>query len=174
MNIVDINSRSENIIERRLSNLALHQFEFRGLSQISAESVIQGVKYKEPYEQMYALRLSGIRALREGSKINWKREQKLYWFGQEMGRESVEYQKFLDDLYISLLQNEQFKTYLIQSAGCQLIHTIGNNNPQDTVLTEAELCNRLMSIREFILTNKTYSRQDLKDYLSLFHNKYLS
>lgn len=132
-----------------LSNFTARNFTFRGFECASIEGVLQGLKSPYPHIQVEIFKMVGIKALRRGRKIDWKKKQELYWQGKPIKRDSKEYQDLLDELYICVFEQcSNFKKELKATGNATLKHSIGKNKIQDTVLTEREFCSRLMKLRE--------------------------
>lgn len=132
-----------------LSNFAGHCFIIDGVECKSMEGFLQSLKFKEEHIQVEICKLVGYSAKRRGSNKNWKREQKLYWKGVPMGRESDEYQQLLDRAYTAMYeQDESFRNALKASGDAVLKHSMGKNKESDTVLTIREFCGRLTKLRD--------------------------
>lgn len=93
--------------------------------------------------QKEVCKLVGRAAKARGSKKNWKQTRILYWQGQEIKRDSQEYQDLLDRAYAVLAENEGFKKALLASGNATLTHSIGKRKESDTILTAREFCSRL-------------------------------
>lgn len=137
-----------------LSNFSPHPFVFDGVECASMEGLLQAFKFKNVDMQAEVCTLVGIKAKRKGSKKNWKRDQTLYWNGEEYPRSSDEYQELLDRAYDALASNEKFKNALLASKGATFTHTIGRTKQSETVLTIKEFCSRLTKIRDAFQTGK--------------------
>ena len=139
-------------LARCLSNLYPLSFKFRGKKVASIEGVLQGIKYKDKKIQNLILRYSGVDAYhtRSANTNNfWGTDGILYWQGKPMNRHSEEYQLFLDELYVSALNNPIYKSALMATGNKYLLHHIGNTNPSETVLTREEYEQRLNTLKEF-------------------------
>lgn len=131
-----------------LSNFARHQFELDDVVCASMEGFLQGLKFKSVDMQEHVCTLSGIAAKRKGAKKNWQRTQTLHWKGVPIKRDSIKYQELLDRAYIALFtQSDDAKKALLSTNNATLTHSIGRNNPKETVLTEREFVSRLHSNR---------------------------
>ena len=130
-----------------LSNFAPHPFLFDGVECASAEGWLQSLKFKAEPMQQHVCTLVGLTAKRRGSKKNWQRTQTLWWKGVPYKRESKEYQMLLDRAYAALAKNKSFRRALLASGDATLKHTIGRTDPKQTILTQAEFCNRLTCFR---------------------------
>lgn len=131
-----------------LSNFAPHPFVFDGVECNSMEGLLQSFKFSNPEMQKEVCKLVGKQAKFKGKKKKWFKTQTLYWQGKEFKRDSDEYQRLLDRAYDALSTNEGFKRALLATGNAILIHTIGKTKQSETVLTRAEFCSRLMTIRE--------------------------
>lgn len=131
-----------------LSNFAPHPFVFDGVECNSMEGLLQSFKFSNPEMQKEVCKLVGKQAKFKGKKKKWFKTQTLYWQGKEFKRDSEEYQILLDRAYDALSTNESFKRALLATGNAILIHTIGKTKQSETVLTRAEFCSRLMTIRE--------------------------
>ena len=137
-----------------LSNFAPHPFTIDGIQCNSMEGFLQSLKFKDEEMQKAVCLLVGKAAKFRGKNKNWQKTQILYWKGQEIKRDSQEYQDLLDRAYEALSQNTGFQKALLATKDAILTHSIGKTNPNETVLTRAEFCSRLMKIRERLELNK--------------------
>lgn len=156
-NFINAGYGFKNSVARGLSNLYPMSFKFRGKKVNSIEGVLQGIKYKDKKTQNHVFKYSGLDAYHTrgaNAKDFWGNEGKLYWQGREMDRKSEEYQLFLDELYISAVKNPLYKRILLATGDKYLLHHIGNEDINQTVLTRFEYEERLNSLREFIKQHK--------------------
>lgn len=130
-----------------LSNFAPHPFVIDGVECSSMEGFLQSLKYKEPDMQIEVCKLVGKAAKFKGKKKKWWRTQTLYWQGQELKRDSQEYQDLLDRAFDALAQNTGFQKALLATGKATLTHSIGKSKETETVLTKQEFCSRLTNIR---------------------------
>lgn len=144
---MDIGSRN-GFPSSALSNFAPHPFVFDGVECNSMEGLLQSFKFSDPEMQKEVCKLVGKQAKFKGKNKNWFKTQTLYWQGKEFKRDSDEYQRLLDRAYDALSTNEGFKRALLATGNAILTHTIGKTKQSETVLTRAEFCSRLMTIRE--------------------------
>jgi len=136
-----------------LSNLYPMEFKFRGKKVKSIEGVLQGIKYKDKKTQNLVLNYAGIDAYhtRACNEIDfWGKKVVLYWQGKPMERNSKQYQDFLDELYISASQNPLYVRALISTGDKYILHHIGRDDPNETVLTRFEYENRINALREYL------------------------
>ena len=133
-----------------LSNFAPHAFVFDGVACASMEGLLQALKFDKAHIQVEVCKLVGKAAKFRGRARNqaWQRVQTLWWQGTAMARNSKEYQAFLDRAYQAMLeQSESFRKALLATGDAVITHSIGKNKESETVLTERELCSRLMKLR---------------------------
>ena len=128
----------------RLSNFTKRSFIFDGIECRSIEGVLQSFKFKLPSEQKIVCGLWGIQAKLAGEKSNWMETQTVFWNGKEYPRSSAEYQQLLDRLYISVFdQDESFRKDISKLKKHRIIHSIGSNDPKNTILTKNEFISKL-------------------------------
>lgn len=146
---IDIGSDNDDVASR-LSNFTERHFVFDGIECASIEGALQSFKFNALDMQREICALIGYEAKKAGRKADWKAAQILYWDGKAYPRDSREYQDLLDRLYFEVyLQDEQFAVDLHETGYRRLVHTIGNGDPAETVLTEKEFCDRLMKLRDY-------------------------
>ena len=133
-----------------LSNFSPHPFVMDGVQCNSMEGFLQSLKFKNIEMQRHVCTLVGKSAKFKGKKKKWWRTQKLWWQGIELDRHGKLYQMLLDRAFKCLSKNEKFKKALLSTNDAVLKHSIGNSNPNRTVLTENEFCSRLMKMREIL------------------------
>lgn len=138
-----------------LSNFTPHPFTIDGIECASMEGFLQSLKFSNPEMQKEVCRLTGKAAKFKGKKKKWWKTQTLYWLGVEIPRHSKEYQELLDRAFAALAENTSFQKALLATGNAVLTHSIGKTNSNETVLTRAEFCSRLMKIRaELVAKNK--------------------
>ncbi len=150
---VNVGYNFKNSISRVLSNLYPMEFKFRGKKVKSIESVLQGIKYKNKKTQNLVLNYSSLDAYhtRACNELDfWGNDGTLYWQGKPMRRNEEEYQLFLDEIYVSILNNPLYVRALMATGDKYILHHIGRENKEETVLTRFEYESRLNSLREFI------------------------
>lgn len=136
-----------------LSNFAPHPFTLDGVEINSMEGFLQALKFDQKHIQVEVCKLVGKAAKFRGKKRNknWQRVQKLWWNGYEIDRHGDEYQNLLDRAYMAMLKDSvSFRMALMSSRNAVLTHSIGRNNPKETVLTQTEFCSRLTKMRKLL------------------------
>ena len=132
-----------------LSNFSPHPFILDAVEIASIEGFLQSTKFKSPEMQVEVCKLVGKAAKMRGKDKKWFRTQTLYWRGEEIKRDSDEYQDLLDKVYNACYeQNAGFRKALAASIGGTLTHSMGKRNENETVLTTQEFCSRLMILRD--------------------------
>lgn len=147
--VVDISSIHEGAAGY-LSNLTANVFVVRGERCESMEGFLQSLKYPDPARAREIRQLWGGQAKRAGGgpRKEWIKGQKLWWQGAPMDRMSAELAVLVDEAFNALFdQCPDAAGALRSTSGASLVHTIGNPDPTQTVLTEAEFCDRLTTIR---------------------------
>lgn len=126
-------------LSRILSNLFPYDFEFRGFLLKSLEGFFQGIKFRDPQTQQYVFAYNGLNAyyMKAASDYHWQESGYVYWQGTPIKRDSADYADIVDELYVSAAQNPLFRQAL-KNADRPLIHSIGNTDKTETVLTREE------------------------------------
>lgn len=159
---IDISHNSDYKMAVDLSNFAEYPFEMDSVQIKSMESFLQALKFKNKKKQIKICRMNGKKAKRKGKFNNiWKwNGGNLYWQGKKINRFSNEYQKLLNNTYAALFDNnEDFRNALLSTInenGVQKLftHSIGKDNPQDTILTADEFTGRLYGMRMYLISKK--------------------
>jgi len=148
---LDINSKGS-YPASDLSNFGAHPFVFDSVECASMEGFLQSLKESDTEKQRKICRLSGKDAKKHGEELNTSRTpgDPLYWQGRTIDRLSSDYQSLLDRAYLELSRVSSFKAALLASGDSLLVHTIGKKKPEDTILTEMELCTRLVRLRHLL------------------------
>lgn len=146
--ILDISSRKTGL-ERELSNFIERRFILDDVVCGSMEGFLQALKFYSPNEERSVAALVGYKALKMGQNGNgWKITQCLSWSQVLYHRDSRQYQELLTRAYDAQFdQNPRFREALRETVGCQLRHSSGKTDSQDTVLTEREYINQLERLR---------------------------
>lgn len=154
---IDIHSKGE-YPSCALSNFAEHEFCIDNVKCSSMEGFLQSLKFRSIKKQKQVCLLSGKEAKNSTkhtlAQLRWRTTHNLYWQGKRINRFSDEYQKLLDRAYCELSKNKDFIKALDESGGKELIHSIGKNDAQKTVLTEYEFISRLNRIRDEVFEKR--------------------
>ena len=152
---INVGYNFKNSLSKTLSNLYPIRFKFKGKWVNSIEGVLQGIKHKDKKLQNIVFKYSGIDAYhtRGSNTLDfWGNDGVLYWQGKPMKRDSLEYQTFLDELYLSAVKNPLYKKCLLSTQNKYILHHIGKEEIFETVLTRFEYEQRLNALREYIQT----------------------
>lgn len=157
MKQIDINSMGQ-YPANVLSNLYIKPFFMDGEYFGSIEGFLQGLRVKNVIDQRAVFRLSGITAKLSGKKHPINKEQMLYYKGVKFNRHSEFYHELIERAFSKcFVQNDVFKEALAACDGCELIHSIGKDDPFDTILTNAEFIGALEQLRkQYKLTIQSY------------------
>ena len=131
-----------------LSNLCSNGFRFDGMVCGSMEGFLQSLKQKDKDKQRQICQMKGKNA-RKMTSTGWRTDQIVWWKGNPIDRQSVDYYSFVSAAYLAMFQqNERFRTALMSTRGMRLFHTRGVQDPFKTILTEHELCRILTDLRD--------------------------
>lgn len=131
-----------------LSNFARHAFTFDGVACASMEGFLQSLKIADAREQERVCGLEGPVAQSVGRKYDWRADGLLWWRGVSYDRLSDAYQTLLDRAYQTLFdQSKMFRDALAATAGVQITHSFGKDDPCETILTVEEFISRLERLR---------------------------
>lgn len=152
-NIADVIDISSRMTSRReydiLSNFALKPFTIDGISFQCLEGFLQCLKTDDEETQLQFCEMKGSRAKMTALHIDWKSKQTLYWRGRAYGRHTEEYQHLISRAFQECYdQCAPFRRILAQTGNAVLTHTIGKDDPTDTILTIDEFVGRLTKLRQ--------------------------
>lgn len=155
-----------------LCNFTATQFKHQGVKIQSMEGFLQSLKVKDKKTQEKICTLSGFMAKKVGNYLkhsgNFDRVT-VYWQGKQYDRNSEEFKQVISEAYDSkYAQDRIFRTVLKNSKGRKLTHTIGKNDPVETILTEDEFIEHLDNLRSKKLPLKSRGQnfiQGVKDIL---------
>lgn len=132
----------------KLSNFTERHFIFRNVPCASMEGLLQSLKFPIIEKQNKVAGMVGIKAKRKGQKKKWWLDHKLYWQGKEIDRFSEEYKSLIEEAFSEMFkQCPCFRNDLKETGQEVLIHSIGKNKENFTILTEDEFCSILMKLR---------------------------
>lgn len=136
-----------------LSNFYHNSFAFDGVNCRSMEGFVQGLKCSDRNEQLRICKMRGKRAKQFGQKVKGNPQYDIemngvFWNGERIDRHSDDFQKLMRRVYHAMFEQcPKFREALSSTGTKQLFHTIGNPNPQKTILTEKEFCTILTELR---------------------------
>ncbi len=159
-------------IERILSNLAPTPFtlhvpkvlegDYRGYGGVmkfsSVESLLQGIKFKEPERQQEIFTMKGIDALRAGRVITKSITDKsnhFIWFGGHSAQYgSLWHQLVIQSAQVAkFVQNPDAAQALMETVRYRIYHDVGPENP-NTSLREPDYIQMLLWIRDSLLATR--------------------
>ncbi|MBQ9314443.1 MAG: hypothetical protein IJ220_05555 [Clostridia bacterium] len=149
-NIVDISYRNPE--SSLLSNLFPHSFNIGNISFASMEAFLRSLCWNgdlEVIKNEFAP-LFGVNAVNVKYVLpDWRENQALYYFGRKMERKGDFYKRVLEVAYGNLFTySHLLRMALFKTKGKVLIHSIGKDNPQETLLTRNEFISNLNMLRE--------------------------
>lgn len=146
--IIDIKAKNDGAAGQ-LSNFTARTFVFDNVLCNSIESILQALKFEDAIEQRKVCSMQGREAQAYGQSGNdWKASQKLYWNGKTYSRESDEYTLLIKRIFKTVYYaNIAFRKELLATGNNELIHSIGKDDPADTILTVDEFVGILYELR---------------------------
>lgn len=152
-NTIDIYSKDP--LSSPLSNLFPHMFIFypdyknpvQHVECASMESFLQSLRVKEPMLQIQICKgYAGLNAWKlRGCLNDWRKDGIVYWDGKPIVRVSKEYTNLITRAYDCLFHgNAVFRELVLpRFKDSILIHSIGHDDPNETLLTELEYRHQL-------------------------------
>lgn len=148
---VDISYQSMKSLPRMLSNLYPYDFDFEGNNAKSIEGVIQALKHPEIDIQKEVIQYAGVDAYHTRGATSGPYTT-LYWMGEKMDRFGVDYQLFLNDLFLSVYYQSGLYRKAFEMIGNRIVlHSIGKTDPYVTTLTVDEYIGRLNILKNDML-----------------------
>lgn len=149
---VNVGYKFHGALPKVLSNLFHYEFYFKGHKLSSVESVFQGFKFKSKAMQKLLYKYYGLDSnnIKITADYDWKKDYIVYFQGKAMARDSKEYDDFIDEMYIALLQNPLYRNALKKVGNKYVLHALGGATKQDTVFTRYEFERELNMLKDFI------------------------
>ena len=146
--VIDIHSKNP-FPSNVLSNLYPSIFTLDGLQMKSMEGFLQSLKTPDKKLQKQIQVLHGRQAQSYSDLLKDVFEGKcLYWKGKTIDRFSDDYQQLLRRAYRAKYEQDAlFRFALEATQGKPLTHSIGKQNPKETILTEKEFVALLYELR---------------------------
>lgn len=150
--ILNVRFNSKVPYSKCLSNLFPYEFKFRGKKVNSIESVFQALKFRDKKIQKEILKYSGLESnfIKVSNDFDWKIEGYLYWMNKKIKRDSKEYELFIDELFVSALQNPLYRGVLKNVFDKYILHTLGVLSKNETVFTREEFEKQLNCLKSFV------------------------
>ncbi len=154
-NLIDIGFLYHGVFPKVLSNLFRYSFYFKGHKFESIEAVFQAMKIKNKSVQRKVFGYSGMvsNKVKAFADYDWKKDGIVYFQGRAMKRDSKEYDDFIDEMYVAVLQNPLYRQALKNTGNKILLHTMGLNNKNETLFTRYEFEKQINALRDFVNKN---------------------
>lgn len=152
---INVGYKIHGAMPKVLSNLFQYEFYFRGFNLQSIESVFQGFKIKNKKTQRFLFKYHGLNSnnIKSAYDYNWREDKKVYFQGKIIDRNSIEYEKFIDELYISAIQNPLYRNVLKNVGDKYILHAMGETSKDETVFSRFEFEFELNALKEFVQRN---------------------
>ena len=154
---LDIHSKGEYPADA-LSNFFGYDFVFDETQCASMEGFLQSLKVSDRDLQIKICSLKGKAAKEAGLEYDWRESQILYWREREYHRHSCEYQELITRAYDAMFKNSDYQKGLADSRVYELDHSIGLNNPNETILTTNEFLGQIKRLQLRLSTNAMSAR----------------
>ena len=138
-----------------LSNLFQYEFYFKGFMFQSIEGVFQGFKVKNKKAQRLLFKYHGLNSnnVKMAYDYNWRLDKKVYFQGRAIDRNSKAYEDFIDELYISAIQNPLYRNVLKNVGDKYILHAMGETSRDETVFTRYEFERQLNTLKAYLQAN---------------------
>ena len=152
---VNVGYKFHGALAKALSNLFPYEFYFKGFKLHSIEGVFQGFKIKDKKAQRYLFSYHSLNSnnIKAAYDYNWKDEKIVYFQGRSMKRESKEYEDFIDELYVSAIQNPLYRNVLKNIGDKYILHALGEKSKDDTVFSRFEFEYELNALKAYVQAN---------------------
>lgn len=138
-----------------LSNLFQYEFYFRGFKLQAIEGIFQGFKIKDKHTQKYLFKYHGLNSnnIKAAYDYNWRTTKTVYFQGKAIKRDSKEYEDFIDEMYVSVLQNPLYRNVLKNAGNKYILHALGGKTKDETVFTRYEFEYELNALKAYVQAN---------------------
>ncbi len=152
---VNVGYKFHGAMPKALSNLFRYEFYFKGFKLQSIESVFQSFKIKDKKTQRFLFDYHGLNSnnIKIAYDYNWRDEKKVYFQGKAIDRNSKEYEDFIDELYVSAIQNPLYRNVLKNVKDKYILHALGETNRDETVFSRAEFEYELNALKTYVQKN---------------------
>lgn len=149
---VNVGYKFHGALPKTLSNLFPYKFYFKGFTLSSAEGVFQGFKIKDKHTQKYLFEYHGLDSnnIKVSADHDWKQNMTVYFQGKPIKRDSKEFDDFIDELYVSLIQNPLYRNCLKKVGDKYILHALGQKTKLDTVFTREEFERELNTLKAYV------------------------
>ena len=152
---VNVGYKFHGALPKALSNLFPYEFYFKGFKLHSIEAVFQGFKLKDKKAQKLLFSYHSLNSnnIKAASDYNWKENKIVYFQGRAIDRNSKEYEDFIDELYVSAIQNSLYRNVLKNVGDKYILHAIGEVSKDNTVFTRYEFEYQLNLLKAYVQNN---------------------
>ena len=152
---INVGYKFHGALPKVLSNLFQYEFYFKGFKLQSLEGIFQGFKMKDKKVQRLLFNYHGLNSnnIKASADYNWKSEGNIYFQGKAIKRDSKEFDDFIDEMYISILQNPLYRNVLKNAGDKYILHALGGKTKQDTVFTRYEFEYELNALKAYVQQN---------------------
>lgn len=152
---VNVGYKFHGPLPKVLSNLFPYEFYFKGFKLQSIEGVFQGFKIKNKKTQRYLFKYHSLNSnnIKAAYDFNWRENGIVYFQGKAIKRDSEAYNDFIDELYVSAIQNPLYRNVLKNVGKKYILHAIGEKSKGNTVFTRYEFEYELNALKEYVQTN---------------------
>ena len=149
---VNVGYKIHGALPKVLSNLFHYEFYFKGFKLKSIESVFQAFKIKDKKTQKHLFSYFGLNSnnLKAAFDYDWKIEKKVYFQGKAIDRNSRDYEDFIDELYISAIQNPLFRNVLKNIGDRYILHAMGESSRDETTFSRFEFEYELNALKAYV------------------------
>ena len=152
---INVGYKIHGAMPKVLSNLFPYSFYFKGFKLSSIESAFQGFKIKNKKTQRYLFKYHGLDSnnIKKAFDYNWRESKIVYFQGKAIDRNSKAYENFIDELYVSAIQNPLYRNVLKNVGNKYILHAMGEISKDETVFTRYEFEYELNALKEYVQTN---------------------
>ena len=152
---VNVGYKFHGPLAKTLSNLFPYEFYFKGFKLQSIEGVFQGFKLKDKNSQRYLFKYHSLNSnnIKAAYDFNWREEKVVYFQGKAIKRDSKAYDDFIDELYVSAIQNPLYRNVLKNVGNKYILHALGEKSKEDTVFTRYEFEYELNALKAYVQAN---------------------
>lgn len=152
---INVGYKLHGAMPKALSNLFPYEFYFRGFKLQAIECIFQGFKVKDKKAQKLLFAYSGLNSnnIKASCDYNWRDDGNVYFQGKPIKRDSKDYEDFIDEVYISAIQNPLYRNVLKNAGDKYILHAIGGKTKFDTLFTRFEFEHELNALKAFVQNN---------------------
>ncbi len=152
---INVGYKFHGAMPKVLSNLFQYDFYFKGHKLAAIEGIFQGFKIRDKKAQKLLFKYHGLNSnnIKAASDFSWKKEGYVYFQGKPIKRDSEDFDNFIDEMYVSLLQNPLYRNVLKNAGDKYILHALGGKTKMDTVFTRYEFEHELNALKNYVQQN---------------------